>query len=148
MRKGLFAGVYDNGEPIYYQQQLLTTYDANGNPITSKGKSEVADFFTYSAKAALSYMLLGGHRIYANAGYFNDAPTFTQSFISPRTRNTLVPNLTTTKTVTADINYAYNNNGYDIRFTAFWTKIMDQTDMMSFYDDSQNSFTNFAMTGV
>ena len=148
VRKGLFAGVYDNGEPIYYQQQLLTTYDANGNPITSKGKSEVADFFTYSAKAALSYMFLGGHRVYANAGYFNDAPTFTQSFISPRTRNTLVPNLTTTKTVTADINYAYNNNGYDIRFTAFWTKIMDQTDMMSFYDDSQNSFTNFAMTGI
>ena len=25
---------------------------------------------------------------------------------------------------------------------------MDQTDMMSFYDDSQNSFTNFAMTGI
>jgi hypothetical protein len=25
---------------------------------------------------------------------------------------------------------------------------MDQTDMMSFYDDTQNSFTNFAMTGI
>ena len=25
---------------------------------------------------------------------------------------------------------------------------MDQTDMMSFYDDSQNSFTNFAMRGI
>ena len=25
---------------------------------------------------------------------------------------------------------------------------MDQTDMMSFYDDSQNSFTNFAMSGI
>ena len=148
MRKGLFAGLDDNGEPIFYQGKMLTTYDKDGKAITSKGRSDVADFLTYAAKIGLSYMFTGGHRVYANAGYFNDAPTFTQSFISPRTRNTLVPNLTTTKTVSADINYTYNNNGYDIRFTAFWTKIMDQTDMMSFYDDSQNSFTNFAMTGI
>ena len=81
-------------------------------------------------------------------GYFNDAPTFSQAFVSPRTRNTLIPNLTTTKTFSADVNYTYSNNGYDIRVTGFYTKINDQTDVMSFYDDSQNSFTNFAMSGI
>ncbi len=83
-----------------------------------------------------------------NAGYFNDAPTFNQSFLSPRTRNSLIPNLTTVKTASADVNYQLSNNGYDLRLTGFYTKIMDQSDMMSFYDDSQNSFTNFAMTGI
>ena len=39
-------------------------------------------------------------------------------------------------------------NGYKVRATAFYTKIMDQTDLMSFYDDSQSSFTNFAMNGI
>ena len=162
-RKGLFPGLSDDGLPYYidtftgkvvtsaspsaaYQQ--ITSYDSEGNVITSKGKSDVARFLTYTAKLGLSYSFSGGHRVSANAGYFNDAPTFNQSFVSPRTRNTLIPNLTTQKIASADLNYQYNNNGYSVRVTGFWTKIMDQSDMMSFYDDSQNSFTNFAMSGI
>ena len=148
VRKGLFPGLDDNGNEIVIDGKVLTTYDHLGRPITSKGQSDHAEFFTYSAKLGLQYHFEGGHRIYANGGYFNDAPTFAQSFISPRTRNTLVPILETTKTASADLNYQYSNNGYNVRVTGFWTKIMDQTDMMSFYDDSQNSFTNFAMSGI
>lgn len=151
VRKGLFPGLNEDGSELVIDGKTLTTYEMVGEklvPISSKGKSAVADFFTYSAKLGLQYHFDGGHRIYANGGYFNDAPTFAQSFISPRTRNSLVPNLTTTKTASADINYQYSNNGYNVRVTGFWTKIMDQTDMMSFYDDTQNSFTNFAMTGI
>ena len=148
VRKGLFPGLDENGKPFEADGKILTTYDDQGRVITSKGNSEIAEFFTYSAKASVQYNFDGGHRVYANGGYFNDAPTFSQSFISPRTRNSLVPNLTTTKTASADINYQYSNNGYNVRVTGFWTKIMDQTDMMSFYDDTQNSFTNFAMTGI
>ena len=99
-------------------------------------------------KAHAEYILTGGHRFFANVGFFNDAPTFNQSFLSPRTRNSLIPNLTTTKTVSADINYQLSNNGYDLRLTGFVTQIMDQSVMKSFYDDSQHSFTNFAMTGI
>ncbi len=151
VRKGLFAGLDDDGNEIMFDGQVLTTYemvDGERKAITSKGRSEVADFFTYSAKLGLQYQFTGGHRVYANAGYFNDAPTFSQSFISPRTRNSLVPNLETMKTISADLNYQYSNNGYNVRVTGFFTKINDQTDMMSFYDDSQNSFTNFAMSGI
>ena len=149
VRKGLFPGLNEDGSEIIIDGKLLTTYDPKtGAPITSKGNSNVASFFTYSAKLGLQYHFGGGHRVYGNAGYFNDAPTFSQSFISPRTRNTLVPNLETMKTISTDINYQYSNNGYNVRVTGFWTKIMDQTDMMSFYDDTQNSFTNFAMTGI
>lgn len=149
VRKGLFAGLDDNGNEIVYNGQVLTSYDAKtGKAITSKGDSEAASFWTYSAKLGLQYHFAGGHRIYANAAYFNDAPTFSQSFISPRTRNSLVPNLTTVKTKSADINYQYSNNGYNVRLTGFYTGISDLTDMMSFYDDSQNSFVNFAMSGI
>lgn len=117
-------------------------------PNDSKGKSEVSRFLTYRAKLGLVYDFQGGHRISANAGYFNDAPTFNQAFVSPRTRNTIVPNLTTVKTTSADINYQYSNGGWDWRITGFFTAIKDQTDVMSFYDDSQHSFTNFAMSGI
>ena len=151
VRKGLFPGLNDDGSEFMVNGKNLTSYETvNGErvAITSKGKSAVSDFFTYAAKLGLQYHIIGGHRVYANVGYFNDAPTFTQSFISPRTRNSLVPNLETMKTFTSDINYQLSSNGYNLRVTAFYTKIMDQTDMMSFYDDSQNSFTNFAMRGI
>ena len=117
-------------------------------PDNSKGMSEVSNFLTYSAKLGLQYVIRGGHRFAVNAGWFNDAPTFNQAFISARTRNDLVQGLTTIKTLSGDVTYQYSNNGYNARITGYWTKIMDQTDVMSFYDDSQQSFTNFAMTGI
>lgn len=148
VRKGLFAGLDEDGKEISYNGKVLTTYDAAGKAITSKGKSDVSGFLTYSGKISLAYALTGGHRFSANAGYFTNAPTFNQSFISARTRNTLMDGLTTSKTFSADANYQYSNNGYNLRLTGFYTKIKDQSDVMGFYDDTQRSFTNFAMTGI
>lgn len=149
LRKGLFPGLDDNGNPFTYEGNVITKYDQiDGRPITSKGESDKKDFLTGSGKLNLSYFIRGGHRIYADAAYITEAPTFNQAFISPRTRNTVMPDLKTIKTLTADINYAYSNSGYDVRVTGFYTSIKDQTDVMSFYDDSQNSFTNFAMSGI
>ena len=90
VRKGLFPGLNPDGTEYMVDGKSLTTYEmVNGKlqPITSKGRSAVSEFFTYSAKLGLEYQIIGGHRFYGNAGYFNDAPTFSQSFISPRTRN-------------------------------------------------------------
>ena len=147
-RKGLFPGVNDDGTPYVINGREVTTYDENGDPITSYGKSKVVDFLTYAGKVNLNYILPGGHRFYANAGYFNDAPTFSQAFMSPRTRNSVAPELTTVKTLTGDINYQVSSNGYNFRITGYYTDIMDQSKVMSFYDDGQNSFTNFALTGI
>lgn len=116
-------------------------------PDTSYGKSDVSSFFTYRFKGGVSWNR-GPHRVWANAGYFTEAPLFTESFISPRTRNTLASNLQTQKTVSADLSYAFSKNNYSLRITGYYTDIADQTDLMSFYDDSQNSFTNFAMSGI
>ena len=150
VRKGLFAGLDDMGRDMYdlTTGARLTTYDEDGNVITSKGRSAVSTFLTWSAKAGAQYVIGSRQRVAANVGYFNDAPTFSQAFISARTRNSLVKGLTTIKTASADLTWQYSGGGIDARVTGYWTKIMDQTDIMSFYDDSQNSFTNFAMTGI
>lgn len=148
VRKGLFAGLDDDGKEIFYNGVLLTSYDSKGNVISSKGKSEVSNFLTGSSKLLASYTLSGGHRFSASFGYFSDAPTFNQAFVSARTRNSLVDGLCNSKTVSGDLSYQLSTGGYNLRATAYYTKIMDQTDVMSFYDDSQQSFTNFAMTGI
>ena len=147
VRKGLFAGCYDDGSHII---DPITGEDLTeaSNGQTSKGKSEMSNFFVYSAKLGASYAFIGGHRVSANVGYFNDAPTFNNSFVSPRTRNTIVRNLTTQKTFSSEMSYSYDNNGIKARITGYYTTINDQTKLMSFYDDSQNSYTNFAMTGI
>lgn len=149
LRKGLFPGLDANGQPMTYEGKVITTYDPiTGDAITSLGKSEVKDFLTGAAKLNVSYVIPGGHRVYANAAFIADAPNFNHAFISPRTRNSIVPNLKTNKTLTADLNYAYSNSGYDVRVTGYYTAIKDQSKVMSFYDDAQNSFTNFAMSGI
>lgn len=149
LRKGLFPGLDANGQPMTYEGKVITTYDPiTGDAITSLGKSEVKDFLTGAAKLNVSYVIPSGHRVYANAAFIADAPNFNQAFISPRTRNSIVPNLKTNKTLTADLNYAYSNSGYDVRVTGYYTAIKDQSKVMSFYDDAQNSFTNFAMSGI
>lgn len=121
-------------------------------PDNSLGKSEVSRFLVGSLKGSLAYVLKGGHRFSANAVLLKDAPTFNQSFISARTRNTLVREVNnefvTKKTVSVDANYQLSTTWMQLRVTGFWSYIWDQADVMSFYDDSQNSFTNFAMTGI
>ena len=150
VRKGLFAGLDDNGREIVdpASGKVLTSYDSKGNVITSKGKSAVSTFGTGSAKLSASYDIPGGHRFSASAGYFLDAPKFSQSFISARTRNSLLDGLTNVKTLSTEASYQYFNNGVNIKLTGYYTAINDLSKVMSFYDDSQNSFTNFAMTGI
>ena len=148
MRKGLFAGLDANGREIVVDGVNLTTYDHNGKVISSYGKSEVARFLTYSVKVGMNYVIGGTQRVYANAGYFNDAPKFNQAFLSARTRNSMVDDLQTVKSFSSDVNWQYSGNGINVRATAYYTNIADQSKVMSAFDDIQNAFSNFAINGI
>ena len=149
VRKGLFPGLDENGKKIVVDGVTVEpTYEHDGSVVTSYGKSKVNSFLTYAAKLGLNYVIGGSQRVYANFGYFNDAPKFNQAFLSPRTRNSVVDDLTTIKTTSADINWQYSANGINIRTTAYYTTIKDQSKVMSAYDDLQNAFSNFAINGI
>ena len=144
MRKGLFPG-----QPR--DAAMAAAWKAAGiepSAETSSWASEKARFVTYAAKLGLNYVITGSQRVYANVGYFNDAPKFNQVFLSPRTRNAMVKDLETVKTFASDINYQYSGNGINVRATAYYTTIKDQSKVMSAYDDLQNAFSNFAITGI
>ena len=149
VRKGLFAGLDKNGNEIFDEDgNKLTTYDSNGEVITSKGNSKKAHFLTWAAKGGMELALGSRMRVYGHLGYFQDAPTFNQAFLSPRTRNTLIPDLTTFKTFSSDINAQYSYKGVNVQITAFYTNIMDQSTMRSYYNDLQGSFVNAAMSNL
>ena len=146
VRKGLFAGA-SFVDPLT-GVTVEPARDENGELITSKGDSKKAKFFTYAGKLGVNYIIGGNMRLYGNVGYFNDAPTFNQVFLSPRTRNSMVDDVKTVKTFASDINWQYSGNGINVRATAYYTTIKDQSKIMSAYDDVQNAFSNFALSGI
>ena len=148
VRKGLFPGLRADGSD-YIIDGVNLSRDADGRRLPSSyGKSAVQGFLTYAGKASLNWVIGGKMRLYANAGYFNDAPNFTMAYLSPRTRDSVVDGLVPVRTFTSDLNWQYTGGGYNVRLTGYYTKIMDQTDVMSAYDDLQNAFSNFALSGI
>lgn len=117
-------------------------------PNNSKGDSEKQKFFTYTAKLGGTYKISGQHNVSANVVYMQSAPYFQDAFISPRTRNSVVDDLKPEKTFSADLNYAMRFPWMRLRLTGYYTLIKDQTRLISFYDDLQHAFSNFAMSGI
>ena len=132
VRKGLFPGLRPDGE-------LLPA---------SFGKSEAQRFLTWSGKYSMGWVIGGHMRIYANASALQDAPNFSTAYLSPRTRDSVVDDLKPVRTYAGDINWQYSGGGFNARVTGYYTKVVDQTDVMSAYDDLQNAFSNFALSGI
>ena len=149
VRKGLFPGLAEDGSKLVVDGVTVEpTYEPDGSVTTSYGKSRTAGFLTYAGKLNLNYVIGGNMRLYANVGYFNDAPKFNQVFLSPRTRNSMVDNLNTVKTFSSDVNWQFSGNGINVRASAYFSTIKDQSKVMSAYDDLQNAFSNYAITGI
>ena len=118
----------------------------NGND--SFGDSEHLNFLTYKAKAAFSYRFSGAHTLSLNAAAIADSPKFAAAFVSPRTRNQSNPGLSTEKIYSAELTYNLNLPYIKARVSGYFTKMNDLAKVISFYDDTQSSFTNFAMSGI
>ncbi len=147
MRKGLFPGVPTDNDMVSKWEAAGVEYAGPGAQ-SSYGESEHLGFLTYAAKLGLNYVIGGTQRVYSHVGYFNDAPRFNQVFLSPRTRNAIMDGITPTRTFTADANWQYSGNGINLRASVYYTQIKDQCKVMSAYDDIQNAFSNFAITGI
>lgn len=115
---------------------------------SSLGNSEKLDFLTYKVKGEFAYRFSGAHSVDANVAYIQGAPTFRDAFVSARTRNDVTPGLDTEKIFGADLSYNLNLKWIKARLSLYYTTIKDQSKVISFYDDTQSSFTNFAMSGI
>ena len=76
------------------------------------------------------------------------APKFATAFVSPRTRNTTTPGLKAEKIFGVDLTYNLNLPYVKARVSGYYTTFEDQSKVISFYDDTRSSFTNFAMSGI
>lgn len=147
LNKGNWEGYIglEGGHTTFWREGL---YRKGLFPDNSEGNSSKQKFWTYTTKLGLTYKIRGNQMVYANVGYMQKAPFFQDAFVSPRTRNSIVPDLTTEKILSADLNYALRLSFLRMRLTGYYTTIKDQTDLISFYDDQNRAYTNFAMNGI
>ncbi len=114
----------------------------------SYGDSKHLNYLTYKAKANFSYRFSGAHSVAANVMMMQDAPTFNTAFVSARTRNQVTPGLKAYNVFGAELTYNLNLPYIKARLSAYYTKMNDMSKVISFYDDTQSSFTNFAMSNI
>lgn len=117
-------------------------------PDNSLGNSEIQIFLNYGAKFGFLYKITGRHLLSFNGLYKTEAPYVRNAYVSPRTRDQLVPNLTSTEIISGDINYNIRLPFLKARLTGFYTQINNQTWARSFYHDEYRTFVNYMMTNV
>ncbi len=117
-------------------------------PDNSLGDSEKINDLTYKGKFNATYIINRMFTVSANAAYMNNAPTFQSAFISPRTRNSITPGLDTEKIMAFDAAFDARVGDIKFRLAGYFTTIDDKTNVISFYNDIQSSYDNFAMSGI
>jgi hypothetical protein len=117
-------------------------------PDNSKGESERQGFTTGGVKAGLTYKLSGRHFISANTAFLSRAPLIRNAFLSPRTRNTVVPGLSAEKLSSMDINYIVRYPRFKARLTGYTAAIKDQVSIFTFYSEGSNDLINLVTNGV
>ena len=114
----------------------------------SFGESQHLNFFGYNLKANYIYEPTGSTSVQLSAVAQQNAPYFQDAFVSPRTRNTIAPNLTTEKVLSFDLAYNYKAPWIQLRASAYYTTIKDQSKLISFYDDVWAAFSNMSLSGI
>jgi hypothetical protein len=117
-------------------------------PDDSFGDSEKHSFFNYGLKAGVTYKIDGRNYIVANGSYRTRAPFAREAFVSPRTRNEVVKNLTNEKITAAEISYVLRYPKLKGRISAFYTDFKDQINSNVFYHDEERTFVNYVMNGI
>lgn len=139
-----YVGVQLNSQSFWREGQFRNELF----PDNSKGESEHSSFTTGGVKAGLTYKLSGRHFLSANTTVSSRAPLIRNSFLSPRTRNSVVNDITAEKLSSVDINYLVRFPRLKLRLTGYSAAIKDQVQIFTFYSEGSNDLINLVTSGV
>ncbi|RQO32119.1 TonB-dependent receptor [Taibaiella sp. KBW10] len=114
----------------------------------SEGKSERFDFVTYAVKGGATYKIDGRNYLYVSGGMMTNAPTFDNTFISPRTRNKAIDNAKVERVTTLEGGYLLRSPFLNGRLSGFVTDTKDITDIKRFYHEDYRTFVNYVLQDV
>ncbi|QBA65190.1 TonB-dependent receptor [Muriicola soli] len=102
----------------------------------SYGRGKKKRFQFWGIKSGLSYGITSRHwiRVYAYAGAKSQPLKYV--FINPRENNLIVPNISVENIYSLDVNYLLRLPGLTGRFSAYYTRFINGTEINFFYVDS------------
>jgi hypothetical protein len=112
-------------------------------PDDSYGESDNESFMELGAKAGVTYKISGRHYLYVNGYYGEDAPLFSNSLISPRTRNTFRSDLRKEKRLSAEAAYVLRGTRLKGKFLTYYTSIQDRIRHQTAFLDNDLGFGEF-----
>jgi hypothetical protein len=140
----VFVGGNVNYTSFWRQGHMQKGLFAN----SSFGDSEKQNFTTYGAKIDGEYRITGRHIVRANLYAATRPPVFYNAFISPRTRNDVVPGLKEESIYSADLTYVLRLPFITSRLSGYFTRVNDQMDVMSFYHEEYRTLVNYSMSDI
>ncbi len=117
-------------------------------PDNSVGSSEKQRFTNLGMKAGVTYKLSGRQYFYANGAYLTRAPYFRNAYVSPRTRDQILPGLTSETIYGGEIGYLLRSPNLKARATVYYNQFEDQARIIRFYNDFSRAFGNYVLSGV
>lgn len=117
-------------------------------PDNSLGKSKVNEFWNYGIKGVATYKVNGRNYFILSGSQRTRPPLANESYLSPRTRDQVAPNLTN-ETITAfDVSYLARYTKFKARISAFYTQFNDRIENSPFYHEEFQTFVNYLLTDV
>ncbi len=97
-------------------------------PDNSLGESDKVNFTTYTVKGGLTWKMNGRNYLYVNGLYGTRAPLFRNTFVSPRTRDFVVPNIEASTIQSVEGGYLLRSPKFRGRLTAYMTDFKNETE--------------------
>lgn len=114
----------------------------------SKGKSETKTFLEYAAKAGLVYKINGKHFISLSGAFESRAPLAYNAFIAPRMHNLYAKDLSEELIGSVELTYGFNTAYVSGRVTGYFTNFDNVTELESFFNDDNGSYTYLSMSNI
>ena len=83
-----------------------------------------------------------------NGSFHTKAPFFENVFVSPRTNNVINSNVKNETVYSAEAGYVLNSPRIKARAMMYFAQFNDQLNILTFYDESQNSFGTYALSNI
>jgi hypothetical protein len=114
----------------------------------SFGDSKVEEFNTYGIKLGATYKLNGRNYFFVNSAVETRAPLLENVFVSPRTRNEAIDNLTTEKITSIEGGYLLRAPRAKVRATLYYTEFNDGYNTISFWHEDFRTFVNYTLSNL
>lgn len=137
------------GFELSYEQFYRQGYMRNGRaPLNSLGESKTLRFTDAAFKAGATYKLDGRNFFTVRAQYGTAAPLIKDIYIAPRIKDTTVGDPQSQRIFSADFTYRWNYRRFRGSLSAFFTDMSNGLERNGFYDETYNTYCNFAISGV